>query len=193
MPSRALNKCKHLEKIFCCAPNGPELLALYARIYMSYSFDIKSSMDLLNELSRRVEDYTNDQLSSGNAVVCSILCWHVVDWIYNEYRGQLTEFKKITHFQEHIKSECNSLSYIQDVANGSKHRGITKYEPKVKSTEKHNGAFSSGFSKGFDISCLRMEIEGNQFVYFDEEIVKSLSFLKGYLNNLLVVPISSSI
>lgn len=32
---------------------------------MSYSFDIKSSVDLLNELSRRVEDYSNDQLSSG--------------------------------------------------------------------------------------------------------------------------------
>lgn len=153
---------------------------------MSYSFDIKSSVDLLNELSRRVEDYSNDQLSSGNAVVCAILCWHVVEWIYQEYGDQLTEFKKSKDFFNHIKSECNSLSYIQDVANGSKHRGITKYEPKVKSTEKHKGAFSSGFSKGFDISCLRMEIEGKQFVYFDEEIVKALSFLNDYLNNRLI-------
>lgn len=160
---------------------------------MSYSFDIKSSVDLLNELSRRVEDYNNDPISSGNAVVCAILCWHVVEWIYQEYGDRLTEFKNKKNFRDHIQSECNSLSYIQDVANGSKHRGITNYKPKVKSTEKHNGAFSSGFSKGFEISCLRMEIEENKFVYFDEEIVEAFSFLKGYLNNRLVAPITSSI
>ena len=153
---------------------------------MNYSFDIKSSVDLLNELSRRVEDYNHNQLSSGNAVICAILCWHVVEWIYQEYGEQLTEFKNQKDFICHIKLQCNSLSYMQDVANGSKHRGITRYKPEIKSTEKHNGAFSSGFSNGFDISCLRMEIEGNQFVYFDEEIAKALFFLKGYFNNCLV-------
>lgn len=156
---------------------------------MSYSFEIKSSVDLLNELSRRVEEYKNDQLSSGNAVVCAILCWHLVEWIYQEYKGNAPELtKKEKDFQNYIKSECNSLSYIQDVANGSKHRGITRYIPQVKSTEKHNGAFSSGFSTGFDISCLRMEIEGNRFVYFDEEIINALSFLKKYLSERLTTP-----
>lgn len=155
---------------------------------MSYSFEIKSSVDLLNELSRRVEDYKNDQLSSGNAVVCAILCWHLVEWIYQEYKGTAPELTKKEDFQKYIKSECNSLSYIQDVANGSKHMGITRYIPQVKSTEKHNGAFSSGFSKGFDISCLRMEIEGNHFVYFDEEIINALSFLEKYLSDRLATP-----
>lgn len=151
---------------------------------MSYSFEIRSSVDLLNELSRRVDDYNNDNLSSGKAVVCSILCWHVVEWIYHEYCDQLIQFKEKKDFTNYVKTTCNSLSYIQDMANGSKHRGISKYKPKVRSTERKNGAFSSGFSTGFDISCLRMEIEEKQFVYFDEEIDKALSFLKSYLNGL---------
>lgn len=156
---------------------------------MSYSFEIKSSVDLLNELSRRVEDYKNDQLSSGNAVVCAILCWHLVEWIYQEYKKSDPELRDdFKYFKEYMKSECNSLSYIQDVANGSKHRGINIYTPQIKSTEKHNGAFSSSFSKGFDISCLRMEIEGGSYVYFDEEIINALSFLKKYLNELLTTP-----
>lgn len=152
-----------------------------------YSFDIKSSADLLNELSRRVDDYNNDPLSSGNAVICAILCYHVVEWIHQEYKEELpTELKKPKNFFDYIKSECNSLSYIKDVANGSKHRGITKYIPSVKSTENHNGAFSSGFSKDFDVSCLRMEVEENQVVYFNEEIAKALSFLRMYLDKLLM-------
>ncbi|EPD5446352.1 hypothetical protein ACSBIA_004860 [Enterobacter hormaechei] len=151
---------------------------------MGYSFEIRSSVDLFNELSCRVDDYNNDNLSSGKAVVCSIFCWHLVEWIYHEYGDQLTEFKNLKDFNEYVKTSCGSLSFIQDVANGSKHRGINRYKPTVRSTERKNGAFSSGFSNGFDISCLRMEIEGGKFVYFYEEIDKALSFLRFYLNGL---------
>lgn len=151
---------------------------------MGYSFEIKSSVDLLNELCRRFDDYNNDSLSSGKAVICSIFCWHLVEWVYNEYSDQLTGFENKTDFIKYVKTACYSLSYIQDVANGSKHRGISRYKPKVRSTERKNGAFSSGFSSGFDISCLRMEIEDGQFVYFHEEIDKALSFLKVYLSGL---------
>ncbi|MGP1014283.1 hypothetical protein [Serratia sp. CY66712] len=151
---------------------------------MGYSFEIRSSVDLLNELSRKVDDYKNDNLSSGKAVVCSILCWHLVEWIYHEHNEQLAEFKSIKEFINYVKTTCDSLSYIQDVANGSKHRGINRYTPTVRSTEKKDGAFSSGFSTGFDISCLRMVIDGGKFVYFHEEIDKALSFLIVYLNGL---------
>lgn len=151
---------------------------------MGYSFEIRSSIDLLNELSCRVDDYNNDNLSSGKAVVCAILCWHLVEWIYHEHGEQLTEFKSIKDFINYVKTTCDSLSYIQDIANGSKHRGINRYTPIVRSTERKNGAFSSDFSTGFDISCLRMEIDGGRFVYFYEEIDKALSFLRIYLNGL---------
>lgn len=161
-----------------------DLIGVSYNDMMSYSFEIKSSEDLLNELCRRFDDYNNDKLSSGKAVICSIFCWHLVEWIYNEHGDQLTDFKNKSDFIKHVKTACNSLNYIQDVANGSKHRGISLYKPKLRSTELKNGAFSSGFSNGFDISCLRMEIDGGQFIYFHEEIDKALSFLKIYLSGL---------
>lgn len=70
---------------------------------MGYSFEITSSIDLLNELSCRVDDYNNNNLSSGKAVVCSIFCWHLVEWIYHEYDDQLSEFKRLRDFQEYVK------------------------------------------------------------------------------------------
>jgi hypothetical protein len=149
---------------------------------MNYSFDIKTSIDLYNELLKRVEEYNNDCMSSGNAVICAILCWHVIEWIYQEYNEQLTQYKSNREFQDSVKAKCVSLSYMQDIANGSKHRGITKYTPTVKNTESHIGAFSNAFSKAFDISCLKLSLEDNQFVYFDEEIEKSVNFIQQLLN-----------
>ena len=117
-------------------------------------------------------------MSSGSAVICAILCWHIIEWIIQEYSETKADFPK--DFKGHVKIECPSISYIQDIANGSKHMGITRYEPAVKGTESHKGAFSSGFSKGFDVSCLKMELEGNVVVYFDEEIIKAKEYIQNY-------------
>jgi DNA helicase IV len=86
-------------------------------------------------------------------------------------------------FTEHMKTQCPSLSYIQDIANGTKHGNISKYIPMVKTTAYHSGAFSSGFSTGFDIPSLRMVLDNNQVVYFDKEVINSMAFLDNYFNN----------
>lgn len=154
---------------------------------MSYSFDIKSPADLFAEFRLRAEEYRKDPTSSGNAVICAILSWHVVEWIYQEYSTTLVKFSTKRDFQEFVKTECHSLSYMQDIANGSKHRGITMYEPTVKGTKKHQGAFSPGFSKGFDVSSLRIVLDDGVFVYFDEEIEKAEAYLTGLFTNTLKV------
>ena len=77
---------------------------------MSYSFNIKTSIDLHKELLTRLAEYDKDKMSSANAVICSILCWHVVEWIYQEYSEKLEKFKSNRKFQDHLKSECISLS-----------------------------------------------------------------------------------
>lgn len=150
---------------------------------MSYSFDIKTSIDLYYELIKKINEYNKNKISSGNAVICAILCWHIVEWIYQEYTDQLVAYDSKRKFQDEIKKQCPSLDYMQDIANGSKHRGITMYTPTVKTTESHNGAFSSGFSKGFDVPCLKMELEDKVVVYFDEEIEKSINFIQSLFKN----------
>lgn len=152
---------------------------------MSYSFDIKSSVDLFAEFRLQVEEYRKDPVSSGKAVICAILSWHVVEWIYKEYSNALAAFATKRDFQEFVKTQCQSLSYMQDIANGSKHRGITKYEPTVKDTNMHQGAFSSAFSKAFDVSSLRIVLDGDVFVYFDEELDRVEAYLRDLFTNTL--------
>lgn len=154
---------------------------------MIHSFDIKNSKDLYQEFSRRVEEYKHNMMSSGNAVICAILCWHVIEWIEKEYKDIVPGFPN--NFRNHVKNQCHSFSYMQDITNGSKHKGITRYTPNVKNTEKHNGAFSSGFSKGFDVSCLKMELENGEVVYFDEEIAKA----KEYIHNYFVITLNEKV
>ena len=139
---------------------------------MSYSFGIKNSIDLYREFKLRCDDYRKNTMSSGCAVICAILSWHIAEWLFNEHSKIKINHKDIFTFQKHMKTKCPSLLYMQDIANGNKHRGITRYEPIVKNTIINNGAFSSGLSNGFDIPKLKIEIENNVFIYFDEELEK---------------------
>ncbi|MCP4878176.1 MAG: hypothetical protein GY896_22200 [Gammaproteobacteria bacterium] len=153
---------------------------------MSHSFNIKNSADLFSEFCLNVEEYRKDPMSSGKAVICAILAWHVVDWIFHEYRNVLVKFTSKTQFQNFVKKECPSLHYMQDIANGSKHRVFLKsYKPIVKDTEKHQGAFSSGFSGGFDVSSLRIYLGESSFVYFDEELEKVEAYITALFSNSL--------
>ena len=150
---------------------------------MSHSFDIKNSKDLYLEFSRRVDEYQVEPMSSGNAVICAIFCWHIIEWISQEYSEKTPDFPK--DFGGYVKKECPSISYMQDIANGSKHMGIIRYKPAVKSTKSHKGVFSNAFSKAFDVSCLKMELEDGKEVYFDEEINKAKEFIQNYFVRVL--------
>lgn len=150
---------------------------------MGYSFDIRNSRDLFEEFRKRAEEYQSDPMSSGNAVICAILAWHLVEWVHQEYEEFSERFPKKREFQSHLKKRCVSLSYIQDIANGSKHRGISKYQPSVRNTTSHKGAFSPAFSKGFDVPSLRINLNGG-FVYFDEELEKVTEFFSEIFENL---------
>ena len=58
---------------------------------------------------------------------------------------------KIDHFLQYLSKRCPDLKTAQAIANGSKHFGR-----EIK-TGKHDGAFDSGFNRGFDISYLWVE------------------------------------
>ena len=122
-----------------------------------------------------------------NSVVCAMFAWHLVDWVYNEYPALASGHASKTSFQQFVKSQCPSMDYMQDVANGTKHRAITKYVPIVKKAVLHHGAFSNAFSKGFDVSCLKLTLDGGKVVYFDEEVTKAREFWKNYFASTLGV------
>ena len=156
---------------------------------MSYSFDIQDSKDLYLEFKSRSDEYQSNKTSSGNAVICAILSWHIIEWVFQEYGASLKEFKKKREFQDYVKSECPSLAYMQDIANGSKHRGITMYTPAVKNTKSHKGAYSCEYTKEYDISSLRIELENDIFVYFDDELDKVNCYLNTLFRSVLKIDV----
>ena len=79
--------------------------------------------------------------------------------------GKLTQRDK---FKEKKKLIDLDFQIIKDISNGTKHKEITRYEPKLKTTKKHNGAFSNAFSRGFDISVLLVELRDGTELYFED-------------------------
>jgi hypothetical protein len=152
---------------------------------VSYSFSIQNAVDLLRALNAAVDDYLTDPLSSRKAVICAMFSWHLVDWVHQEYPAVAAKFPKLTDYQLHLKSECKSLSYMQDITTGTKHRTITWYLPAVKKAEEHRGAFSNAFSKAFDVSCLQLTLTDGIFVYFDEEVTKVRDYWNTYFTDTL--------
>jgi len=160
-------------------------------IEVSYSFEIQDSRDLFLEFLRQYDEYQKDVMSSSNAVICAILAWHVIDWIYEEFPSVTESYKNKNNFQKALKAKCLSLKYIQDITNGTKHKGIGRYTPSVRDTDAKEGSFSASFSgflhEAFDKIGLRMTLDDGSEVYFDEEIFKVKEFLHGYFTNTLGV------
>ena len=156
---------------------------------MAHSFEILNSKDLYLEFLESLNEYRDNQLSSGKAVVCSILCWHIIEWMFQEFSSITQQYPKLKDLQNSMKQQCPSLAYIQDIANGSKHRGINRYTPVVSNTKLHNGLFSGAFSKGFDVDRLMIDLDSGGELYFDEEIEKVNQFIKSYFQNHLDVSV----
>ena len=73
---------------------------------------------------------------------------------------------------------------MQCICEGSKHFGGTTGES-VTMTREHGGAFSSGFTKGFDISRLEVERSDGSTVFFDVELDTVLQFWEDFFEKSL--------
>lgn len=142
-----------------------------------YSFGIKTSIDFFHKLEDDHNEFLKDPLSSSKALNCAMSAWHLTDWIYVEYYAGQVHSK---HFKERIKQECFALVILQDITNGSKHCKITYYVPAVKNTELYQGAFSSGFSRGFDISGHEVTTENGNKLFLEDLIKDAIVYWKSF-------------
>jgi len=148
------------------------------------SFDIKTSEDFFKKLQEDYKEFCIDKTSSRVALNCAMTAWHLTEWIYNEYNSQLiSNYSTLTAFQIDIKRQCPSLQIMHDIANGTKHYLLTRHRPIIKDTTLHQGAFSSDFSRDFDISTLDIELNDGTKIYFEDEIETSINFWIQYLNS----------
>ncbi len=147
-----------------------------------YTFEDKKSEDILKELIQRYEDFKEDDASSQKAVELAIYSWHLIDWVFNEFK-EIHHKNTIGDFRDALYPECESLKIMHDIANGAKHSRVSRPKASIKKTKKHIGAFSSVFSREFDQTHLLIEIDNGKTLYFVDEIDLVINFWKNYFKN----------
>lgn len=145
------------------------------------SFDIKSSKDFYKKLLDDYAEYKKDRVSSGKALNCAMVSWHLSEWIANEENPGATD-REIKNRVNDFILKCPSLSIMKDIANGTKHFNITKYKPEVDKTHLHHGDFNQDFSRDFNISSLIITMKDGEKKYFEDEIETVVNFWKDYFN-----------
>jgi hypothetical protein len=146
------------------------------------TFGRGGSNDVLQALHRSVVAFRKDPLNTELANHCAIDAWSLCDWVFKEH-GQRLGFSTLADFQAAVKAGCNSLQLLQDVANASKHKEITKYVPLLKEAKKHHGAFQRGaFSRGFDVSALVLVREDGSEIWIDDALDDATKYWDTYFH-----------
>lgn len=149
-----------------------------------YLFDQDSSEKKLKELILLYDEFIKDDTSSSKALHIASEGWHMTDWVFSEF-PTIHNFPQLGDFRESLYPLCNSLKIMHDLANSSKHNEVTRPKAQIQLTQKHLGAFSSEFSKEFDVTRLEIILENGSKLYFEDEIKNVVDFWKNYFCNTL--------
>lgn len=101
-----------------------------------FSFDIKDSRGLFDKLSREYQSYLKDKTSSDHAVNFSMTAYHLFERCDEEL-----DISTRTELKEKRKQIEEDVQIIRDIANGTKHKIITRYPPKIRIARKGDGGF----------------------------------------------------
>jgi hypothetical protein len=140
-----------------------------------FSFDIKDSKGLFDKLTRDYNTFLTDKISSDNAINFSVTAYHLYEWTESEL-----DQKRKDELKNKRKQVQQDFQVIRDITNGSKHKDITHYPPKLKTAKKHNGGFSSAFSRGFNMTVLLVELQDGTELYFEDIADRVYKFWDDY-------------
>ena len=138
----------------------------------SFGLDAPSALEAFKTAA---EKFKNDDLNENLARDCACKAWHLCDHVSTAL-GSNSPFASLRRLQDHVRGTCPELAYLQDICIESKHAVITKYEPRIKKARHHGGAFSRGFSSGFNISRLEIELPSGQKVFFRDVVGRAMEF-----------------
>ena len=61
-----------------------------------------------------------------SAIEASILAWHVHEWIWHQQHPGEESIQAFRKFQAEMIEKCSALAWVRDVADASKHRGLSR-------------------------------------------------------------------
>ena len=138
----------------------------------SFGLDAASALKALKTASER---FQNDDLNEDLAREYALKAWHLCDHVFNAL-GSTSRFATLGDLQEHVRNTCPDLAYLQDICTESKHANISRYPPRIAEARFKGGAFSRGFSRGFDISRLEIELLDGQRIMFNDVVDRAVGF-----------------
>jgi len=74
------------------------------------------------------------------------------------------------------------MQIIRDVCDGTKHLQLDRPPIQVSNSGIHQGAYSKGFSRAFDIGGLFLTLHDGSEIYFDNVADKVVGFWKNYFS-----------
>lgn len=127
---------------------------------MAGAFTIKTAADLLQKLERDYTRLCRNPIDADAAFDFFVTAAHMPEWTFRGHRQSIDRVKKVT-----IINVCAHL------ANGFKHfMRIDGADPPTSGSRVRNGAFNSGFSNGFNISRLVVDLDGQAAMELGLEI-----------------------
>ena len=144
------------------------------RAVVTRSFDL-DARSALGALAAAVDRLQQDDTNQDLARDCACKAWHLCDHAYRAL-GPGSTFGKLSELQKHVRRECPELGYLQDICIESKHGEITRYAPQVEEARLHQGAFSSAFSRAFDISFLEVRPRDGVSLHFSDIASRAVGY-----------------
>jgi hypothetical protein len=138
-------------------------------------FEINSSKDKLRQLISDHERLIADPLNISLAEKCCQDAWHLADWDLRDHQKVKPKLTK-EHYRIDLFQRCPEMRILHDLSNTMKHKTLTNQKAQIKATKIHRGGFSSGFSKGFNVSGLQVHFDNNQQIDVDDLVQIAIDY-----------------
>jgi hypothetical protein len=146
---------------------------------MGQSF-YSNSRELLESLQWKITAFQKSSLDVDLAFDCAVRAWSLCDWVHAEFGSRLG-YPSLGTLQGDARRECPQLEYLQDLATASKHKIIKGYVSKTHKADLHRGAFDArAFSRGFDVSRLRLLLRDGAQIDLEDALVAVERFWVGF-------------
>jgi len=139
------------------------------------------STTLLQSLEEGWEQLNTDPLNKQIARQCAINAWHMCDQLQVQ-TDKKQQFRNLRELQDHVKTVCPELAYMQDICIESKHAQITRHPPSILSAELYKGDFCPlDFDrKDWNVSRLKITTSDNNEVDFLDALGCVIQFWRTY-------------
>ncbi len=139
--------------------------------FNSSRFSVHTVHDFFDMLKDSIDEFKSDDLNIRKALTACIFANHIHDWAVHD--------RKCSYTANTSKGDYETThNILNDIANGTKHPQKTKG---VK-TGQHNGAFSSAYSREFDISYLYVIDNSNNEIRLEDILDKSTIYWNEMIN-----------